>query len=158
MKLRERLNDLIPTLMKELVEIRKNGGNDTDAVRELETFRLIKSELSKYETLEPKARPKGDIDLFVLMALRSDMEKAIQAFRDSGREDLASEHSIQLEIIESFLPKIPADYEVKAEIMKWISDKGIETPVKGKDFGELLRHLSSLWPASKNLSNLIKEV
>lgn len=144
-EIKNKLKTLMPELMTELREIQKKGGDITDAKLELETLKLLKSEIQKVETLPKDQQPKEDVEIYVLNSLVKSHVKAIDAFKASGRKDLAGKEQKELEILNSFLPKLPSDQEIKAKVDEWKKTNGL-SEIKGPDIGKAMKHFKSLYP------------
>jgi uncharacterized protein len=94
-------------------------------------LRLVLSELQK------AAKENGsDDELAVLRRERKRRLEAAKAFRDGGREDLASAEESEAELIGAYLPAELSDEELKAIVEKAISDSGASSP---RDMGMAMK-------------------
>lgn len=94
-------------------------------------LRLVLSELQK------AAKENGsDDELAVLRRERKRRLEAAKAFRDGGREDLASAEEQEAELIGAYLPAELSDEELKALVEQAVSDSGASSP---KDMGAAMK-------------------
>ncbi len=95
-------------------------------------LRLVLSELQK-------AAKDGDADeLAVLRRERKRRREAEQAYRDAGREDLASGEAFEAAAIEGYLPAELSDDELDALVRAGIAETGAESP---RDMGKVIKHV-----------------
>jgi uncharacterized protein YqeY len=94
------------------------------------TLRLVLSELQKDEK-----EGKGD-ELAVLRRERKRRVEAATAFRDGGREDLATAEEAEAKIIEVYLPAEITDDELAQIVTEAIAETGAESP---KDMGNVMK-------------------
>jgi uncharacterized protein len=95
-------------------------------------LRLVLSELQK-------AAKDGDPDeLAVLRRERKRRREAEQAYRDAGREDLASGEAFEAAAIEGYLPAELSDEELEALVRAGIAETGAESP---RDMGKVIKHV-----------------
>jgi uncharacterized protein YqeY len=95
-------------------------------------LRLVLSELQK-------AAKEGDSDeLAVLRRERKRRREAEQAYRDAGRDDLASGEAFEAEAIEAYLPAELSEDELDALVRAGIAETGAESP---RDMGKVIKHV-----------------
>jgi uncharacterized protein len=93
-------------------------------------LRLVLSELQK-------AAKEGDGDeLAVLRRERKRRLEAARAYREAGREDLASTEESEGELIGGYLPAELSDEQLRAIVEQAVRDSGAET---AKDMGAAMR-------------------
>jgi uncharacterized protein len=94
-------------------------------------LRLVLSELQK------AAKENGsDDELAVLRRERKRRVEAAQAYRDAGREDLATGEEAEARIIGTYLPAELSDEELKALVEQAVRDSGASSP---KDMGAAMK-------------------
>jgi uncharacterized protein YqeY len=94
-------------------------------------LRLVLSELQK-------AAKEGDADeLAVLRRERKRRRESEQAYRDAGREDLASAEAFEAEAIGTYLPAELSDQELDELVRRAIAETGAQTP---RDMGRAIKH------------------
>ena len=93
-------------------------------------LRLVVSELQK------AAKEGNDDELAVLRRERKRRVEAAAAFRDGGREDLASGEETEAELIASYLPAELSDDDLQAIVARAVADSGASSP---KDMGMAMR-------------------
>jgi uncharacterized protein YqeY len=95
-------------------------------------LRLVLSELQK-------AAKDGESDeLAVLRRERKRRREAETAYRDAGREDLATGEAFEAEAIEAYLPAELSDEELDALVARAIAETGAEGP---RDMGKAIKHV-----------------
>ena len=95
-------------------------------------LRLVLSELQK-------AAKEGDGDeLAVLRRERKRRREAETAYRDAGREDLASGEAFEAQAIEAYLPAELSDDELSGLIRNAIEATGATSP---RDMGKGIKHV-----------------
>ncbi|MEX0602168.1 MAG: GatB/YqeY domain-containing protein [Bacteroidota bacterium] len=101
----------------------------------LETLRSLRAhfiELSK----RGGDRPVGpDDELSVLTTAIKRRREAIELYRQGGREELARQEELELEIIQSYLPKQLTPEEIETGIDRIVRETGSSSP---KDFGKVM--------------------
>jgi uncharacterized protein YqeY len=116
----DRIKDDVATAMK---------AGQRDRVTAL---RLVLSELQK-------AAKDGDTDeLAVLRRERKRRREAETAYRDAGREDLATGEAFEAEAIEAYLPAELSDAELDALVATAIAETGAAGP---RDMGRAIKHV-----------------
>jgi hypothetical protein len=95
-------------------------------------LRLVLSELQK-------AAKEGDVDeLAVLRRERKRRREAEQAYREAGREDLATGEASEAEAIEAYLPAELSDEELDALVAAAVAETGASSP---RDMGQVIKHV-----------------
>jgi uncharacterized protein YqeY len=95
-------------------------------------LRLVLSELQK-------AAKDGDADeLAVLRRERKRRREAEEAYRDAGREELATGEAFEAETIEAYLPAELSDEELAALVSAAVADTGASSP---RDMGMVIKHV-----------------
>jgi uncharacterized protein YqeY len=118
MTLTERVKSDLATAMK---------AGDKDRVG---TLRLVLSELQK------AAKEGSDDELAVLRRERKRRHEAARAFRDGGREDLATAEDAESVMIEAYLPAELSDDELAAMVDDAVASTGASSP---KDMGAVMK-------------------
>ncbi len=93
-------------------------------------LRLVLSELQK------AAKEGGEDELAVLRRERKRRLEAARAYRDGGREDLATGEESEAELIGGYLPAELSDEELRAIVEQALRDSGAES---AKDMGSAMR-------------------
>src|SRR3954453_1022411 len=117
MTLTERVKSDLATAMK---------AGDKDRVG---TLRLVLSELQK------AAKDGSDDELAVLRRERKRRHEAARAFRDGGREDLATGEEAEAELIEAYLPAELSDDELGRLVDDAVTSTGASSP---QDMGAVM--------------------
>jgi uncharacterized protein YqeY len=94
------------------------------------TLRLVLSELQK------AAKEGSDDELAVLRRERKRRHEAARAFRDGGREDLATAEDSEAELIEAYLPAELSDDELAALVDDAVASTGASS---AKDMGAVMK-------------------
>ena len=93
-------------------------------------LRLVLSELQK------AAKEGDDDELAVLRRERKRRVEAAKAYRDGGREDLASGEEGEAELIGSYLPAELSDADLQEIVAQAVRDSGAQT---AKDMGQAMK-------------------
>jgi uncharacterized protein YqeY len=113
------------TVKQDLAAAMRAGERDR-----VSALRLVLSELQK-------AAKEGDGDeLAVLRRERKRRREAAEAFRNGGREDLATGEEAEAAIIEAYLPAELSDEELRGLVMDAIAETGAESP---RDMGRVMK-------------------
>jgi uncharacterized protein YqeY len=123
MSLTEQLNGA----MKEAMKAR-------DSLR-LGTIRMIRSAIQNRE-IEEKGALDDQAVIGVLSTLAKQRRDSIDAFRDSGRTDLAEKEERELEVIQEFLPQQLDEAQIEAIIEEAVAQTGAESP---RDMGKVMK-------------------
>jgi uncharacterized protein len=114
-------------------------------------LRLVLSELQK-----DAKEGKGD-ELAVLRRERKRRRESESAYRDAGREDLATTEAYEADAIEAYLPAELSDEELDALVATAIRETGAESP---RDMGRAIQHVMSAAGGradGKRVSGKVKE-
>ncbi len=95
-------------------------------------LRLVLSELQK------AAKEGADDELAVLRRERKRRLEAAKAYRDAGREDLASGEEVEGELIGAYLPAELSDAELEAIVSQAVRDSGAQS---AKDMGQAMKQV-----------------
>ena len=114
-------------------------------------LRLVLSELQK-------AAKEGDADeLAVLRRERKRRREAETAYRDAGREDLATQEFNEAEAIEAYLPAELSDEELAALVATAVAESGASSP---RDMGRVIKQVMAAAGGradGKRVSTKVKE-
>ena len=115
-------------------------------------LRLIVSELQK------AAKEGKDDEIAVLQRERKRRVEAAEAYREAGRDDLASGEEREAEIIEQYLPQQLSDQELRAIVGDVVAESGASSP------SEMGQVMSQVMPKvqgradGKRVSAVVKEL
>jgi hypothetical protein len=130
---------------------------DADKLRVL---RSLKAKLMEAEIAERKG---GDASLSDASAIQvitkaaKQRKESIDQFEKGGREDLAANEKVELEIIEAYLPEMMSEDEVRAIVKQKIEAVGAAGPQDmGKVMGPLMGQLRGKADGAL-VSQLVKE-
>ena|SRR5690554_6039009 len=133
MAIQDRITADITTAMK---------NKDQDKLRVL---RSIKAKLMEKEISERKsgeANLTDDQAVEVLMKAAKQRKESITQFEAGGRHDLVENEKTELEIIESYLPEMMTEDEVREIVQKRIVETGASGPQEmGKVMGPIMGQL-----------------
>jgi uncharacterized protein YqeY len=93
-------------------------------------LRLVLSELQK------SAKEGSEDELAVLRRERKRRLEAARAYRDAGREDLASGEEAEGELISAYLPSELSDADLQTIVEQAVRDSGAES---AKDMGQVMK-------------------
>jgi uncharacterized protein YqeY len=94
-------------------------------------LRLVLSELQK------AVKDGSDDELAVLRRERKRRLEAAKAYRDAGRQDLASGEEAEGDMISGYLPAELSDAELEAIVEQAVRDSGADS---AKDMGQAMKH------------------
>jgi uncharacterized protein YqeY len=108
----------------------------------LRVLRSLKTAIMEKEISERKA---GEANLNdeqvtqVLMKAAKQRKDSIEQFEEAGRDDLASKERVELEIIESYLPEMMGEEEIRELVQRRIKELGATSMSDmGKVMGALM--------------------
>ena len=114
---------------------------NTDAIN---TLRLIKSAIKNKDIENRIGDNKGEIEdqqiLSLLQYLIKQRKDSIESFKVANRKDLIEKETIEIEIINHFLPKQLNNEEIKILLDKFIKDKNLSSI---KDMGTIMNYLKN---------------
>ena len=93
-------------------------------------LRLIASELQK------AVKDGGDDEVAVLQRERKRRLESAQAYRDGGREDLATAEESEAELIAGYMPEQLGDAELAAIVEAAVAESGASSP---RDMGDVMK-------------------
>lgn len=126
----------------------------------LQVLRSLKSKLMEKEISERKegeATLSDEQAIGVLMKAAKQRKESIDQFESGGREDLADKEKAELKIIESYLPEMMDDDEIRDIVKEKISQldaSGLQD--MGKVMGVVMPELKGKAEGSK-ISAIVKE-
>jgi len=142
-------------IMADLKEAMKN--------KEKERLRVLRSLKSKMLEREINERKGGEAELSdeqaieVLMKAAKQRKESIEQFEEGGRDDLASSEQEELEVIESYLPEMLSEEEVRDVAREKIEELGAEDMSDmGQVMGVLMQELKGKAEGSV-VSKVVKE-
>ena len=115
---------IVESVKGDLVTAMKAGERDR-----VSTLRMLLSELQK------AAKEGSDDELAVLRRERKRRSEAERAFRDGGREDLASAEAAEAQIITAYLPAELDDATLSAIVARAVEQSGAASV---KDLGRVM--------------------
>jgi len=124
-------------LKNEITEAIKMAMKSKDKMR-LETVRSIKKALLEKEV---SVRPSGQTELTeaqemeVLVQQAKQRRDSIEQYQQARRQDLADQETLELTIIEEYLPQQLSDSEIEQQIDQIITQVGATSP---KDLGKVM--------------------
>lgn len=142
-------------IMADLKEAMKQKQKDR-----LRVLRSLKSKLLEKEISERKGG-EGELSdeqaVEVLMKAAKQRKESIEQFEEGDREDLAENEREELAIIESYLPKMLSEDEIREAVQEKIDDLGAEDMSDmGRVMGVMMQELKGKAEGSK-VSKVVKE-
>ncbi|MDY6848042.1 MAG: GatB/YqeY domain-containing protein [Geoalkalibacter sp.] len=122
------------SLTEQLNAAMKEAMKAKDSLR-LGAIRLIRSAIQNRE-IEEKGALDDQAVIGVLSTLAKQRRDSIDAFRDSGRTDLAEKEQRELEVIQEFLPQQLDEAQIEAIIEEAVAQTGAESP---RDMGKVMK-------------------
>lgn len=142
-------------IMADLKEAMKQKQKDR-----LRVLRSLKSKLLEKEISERKGG-EGELSdeqaVEVLMKAAKQRKESIEQFEEGDREDLAENEREELAIIESYLPKMLSEDEIREAVQEKIDELGAEDMSDmGRVMGVMMQELKGKAEGSK-VSKVVKE-
>jgi uncharacterized protein YqeY len=145
MSLTARIQNDLTTAMKE---------RDKDR---LDTLRMVKTAL-KNEEINSGAALDDEAAIKILQRLCKQRRDSIEQFEGGGRPELAARERLELEIIETYLPKGPDDGALRAAVEEVVAASGASSPkAMGMVMKEVMARFSGQTVDGKKLSQLVRE-
>jgi uncharacterized protein len=116
---------LADTVKEDLVSAMRSGEKDR-----VGALRLVLSELQK------AAKEGGDDELAVLRRERKRRLESATAFRDAGRDELATGEEAEARLIESYLPAELSDDALRGIVAAAVAETGAQSP---RDMGQVMK-------------------
>jgi uncharacterized protein YqeY len=116
---------LADTVKDDLTTAMKAGEKDR-----VGALRMVLSELQK------AAKDGNDDEVAVLRRERKRRTESASAFRDAGRDELATQEEAEAQIIEAYLPAELSDDELRQIVTGAVAETGASSP---KDMGQVMK-------------------
>lgn len=141
--------------MADLTQAMKNKDQDKLKVLRSLKAKLLEREIS--ERKEGEATLSDEQTIEVLMKAAKQRKESIEQFEEGGREDLVESEEAELEIINSYLPKMLSEEEVRDIAREKIEALGAENMADmGKVMGVMMQELKGKAEGSL-VSKVVKE-
>lgn len=124
---------LIERINRDYIEAKKNR----DILKE-SVLNLLKSNI-KYKEIEAKSKGKTLEDSDIVDLIKQEIKKrkeSIELYKQGQRQELVEKESLELKILQEYLPEQLSEDEIKAFIEKIIGNIGA---VGMKDFGKVMK-------------------
>jgi len=146
----------IDELIKESLKNQKFG--------ELKVYRVLKSLITEFKTQKNAPEYTDAAELSIIKKYIQHSEEALKEYLEAGREALASECKLELEILKKFLPEPVKESDIYYEVDKYCKSENLLTEdgkntIPKKEMGKVIKHLKNIFPLTdgKILSNVVKE-
>ncbi len=128
---------LAETFRKDMFEATRN--------HDINKVDILKLSLASIKNVEvEKGEPLDDSE--IINVLRKEVKKikdSIEQYEKMGREDLLQKEKSQLEVLNSYLPKLMTEEEVKEVVSKKIKELGVsDIKDMGKVIGAVMKELN----------------
>jgi uncharacterized protein YqeY len=123
----------------------------------LAALRDIKSKLLLEATAGPDANVTDEAAVKICLKLHKQRMETHALYLAQNREDLAAEELFQAQVIETYLPKMLSEEEIRLEVQATITAVGANGP---QDMGKVMGMLTSKLAGKadgKLISSLVKE-
>ena len=142
-------------IMADLKQAMKDKEQDKLRVLRSLKAKLLEKEISERKGGEASLSDEQTIE--VLMKAAKQRRESIEQFTEGGRDDLAQAEEQELEVIESYLPKMLTEEEVREHVRQKIDELGAETMADmGRVMGVLMQELKGKAEGS-TVSKVVKE-
>ncbi len=103
---------------------------------ELRALRAIKSMILLAQTDSGAGENLSEEEeMKILMKAAKQRKDSIDVYKEQGREDLAKEEQVELDVIQKYLPEMMSEEEAEAKIKEVISENGASGP---QDMGKMM--------------------
>ncbi|MHC1717021.1 MAG: GatB/YqeY domain-containing protein [Candidatus Dojkabacteria bacterium] len=120
---------LLDILRKDMFLASKEGNREKSDI-----LKMVIASVKNYEIDTGKTSNDTDIEKILRKEVKK-VKDSIEQFEKMGREDLLAIERIQLEVLESYLPELMSEDDVKAFVQKKMKELGIES---NRDMGKLI--------------------
>ena len=159
----------------------KNATLSKDKVA-LNAYKNIKSEFEKFKYAQKLPRNIDEqTQLRIISNYSKKLKDSIKQFSEARRDDLVSEYTSELEVIEKLLPEPVNESEIYFELTNWMIEHGYNfhkkstsvlkdnkisktdfeefDPIPKKEMGTAIKYLKSKFPTAdgKMISEIIKK-
>lgn len=136
---------------------------------DLKTYQNIKVEFDKFKHAQILERKlTEEIQLRIMASYAKKLEDAILQFSEAGREDLASEYTSELEVVQKLLPEPVTAEELDFHLYNWadelnyygkVLEDRMEIAIPKKEMGNAIKFLKSKFPTAdgKMISEIVKK-
>ena len=125
-KITTKLQDDLKTAMKEKDKLR------------VSTMRMLISEMKNAQLAE-RGELSEEKELSIITSYAKKRRESIKGYEQGGRDDLAANERIELEIVMAYLPEQMGEDEIRAGVEKIIAETGASGPQDmGKVMGPLM--------------------
>ncbi len=130
----------------------------TDAMKKkdasrLDTIRLLKAEIMKFEVSGKEKKEAGDADVITLVSrMIKQRHEAAELFRKGDREEMAEKEEVEAKILQEYLPPQLSQEELERIVQETITQVGaknksamgkvmgaVMTKVKGQTDGNIVK-------------------
>jgi uncharacterized protein len=143
------------TILNDLKSAMK--AKDADRLRVLRSLKakILEKEISERTGGEAQITDEQTVE--VLIKAAKQRKESIDQFEKGGRSDLAESEKAELDIIESYLPKMMNEDEIRKEVKAYIGDTGASSLADmGKVMGAMMGKLKGKADGSE-VSRIVKE-
>jgi uncharacterized protein len=143
------------TILEDLKQAMK--AKDADRLRVLRSLKskMLEKEISERSGGEATLSDEQAVD--VLMKAAKQRKESIEQFEKGGRDDLAEKEKQELEVIETYLPEMMSDEEIREAVQKQIEQSGASSMADmGKVMGAMMSQLKGKADGAA-VSRIVKE-
>jgi len=139
-------------MKEDLNSLIKEAMLSRDSVR-LSAIKQIKAEFVNFEKTGKELTPEIEIKLLIKLAKQH--EDSISQFKAAGRNELAKVEEDELDVLNTFIPTMPTDEELRLEINEWL-DKTEET-ITMRLNPTVIKEISEKHPGVPGIGKLVSE-
>lgn len=125
---------------------------------DLRALRAIKSMILLAQTESSNKELSEEEEMKILQKAAKQRKDSIDVYKEQGREDLAKDEQIELDVIERYLPDMMPEEEVEAKLKEIISEHGASGP---QDMGKMMPVAIKAFAGqtdNKTISTLLKKL
>ncbi|WP_291728214.1 GatB/YqeY domain-containing protein [Bernardetia sp.] len=148
------------TTLKEKVQAEMKTAMKNKETTKLTALRAIKSAILLAQTEKGGASDNlsEEQELQILLKQAKQRRESLELYEKEGRTELAQAEKAELEVIETFLPQMLSEDEVRARIEKILAGMGEVTPQQmGQVMGAAIKELGTE-AEKKTIAKVVKEL
>ena len=118
-----------------------------------EVYKLIKAEFLNWKTAK-NAKPLDDAaEITILQKMVKQRQDSVEQYKAAGRQDLVDQESMEIEVLQTLLPKIPTKQDIEEYINSYYMD-GIPKNM----MGQVIKNIKIALPGAdgKMVADIVK--
>lgn len=120
-----------------------------------ETFKLLKAKILEFKTAKNAKEYNDAEEIRLIQKMIQDRQDSICIYLENNRQDLADDEYAQIKVLDSLLPPLPTENDVK----EWLINN-YPTGITKREMGKVIKEIKEALVGSdgKMVSNIVKEL